>query len=154
MTENGSSPQFGTNIPIEGAPATDNSRGDRTGMLIAALCFVHCVAGPVLLSFAGFASLIGVSERLEPAFLLGSIAMGAVALIPAYRKKHHRLSCLAMFCSGFLCLLVRRRIPWTAGFVEPIMAGAGATLIIAAHVLNLRFSKRCQCCEPDSHPDA
>jgi len=77
-------------------------------MLIAALCFVHCVAGPILLSFAGLASLIGVSERLEPAFLLGSAAMGSMALIPGYRKKHGRLSCLAMFSSGLLCLIVRR----------------------------------------------
>src|SRR5262249_15404987 len=43
-------------------------RGDWKGMLIAALCLIHCVAGPVLLSFAGFASLIGVSEKLEPLF--------------------------------------------------------------------------------------
>lgn len=44
----------------------DGSRADRRGMLIASLCFLHCVAGPVLLSFAGMASLAGASERLEP----------------------------------------------------------------------------------------
>jgi len=49
----------------------DTSRYDRKGMLIASLCLVHCIAGPVLLSFAGFASLINISEKLEPLFLLG-----------------------------------------------------------------------------------
>ena len=119
---------------------------DRKGMLIAALCFVHCVAGPVLLSFAGFASLIGVSEKLEPAFLLASITLGIATLIPAYRKKHHRFSCLALFLCGFSCLVIRRFVTLTF-FPEIITVGAGATLIIGAHALNLKFSKRCQCCE-------
>jgi hypothetical protein len=80
---------------------------DRTGILIAALCFIHCIAGPVLLSVAGLASLVGISERLEPLFLLGSLGMGTMALVPSYRKKHGRRSCLAMFCCGMLCLALR-----------------------------------------------
>lgn len=129
------------------------SRGDRTGMLIAAVCFVHCVAGPILLSFAGLASLIGISERLEPVFLLGSLIMGAMALIPGYRKKHRRLRCLALFCGGFLCLLLRRRIRWGGNWVEAVACGAGAMSIVAAHVLNLRFTKLCQCCEPGARSE-
>jgi hypothetical protein len=128
----------------------DGSRADRHGMLIASICFVHCIAGPVLLSFAGFASLINVSEKIEPLFLLGSAAMGAIALVPAYRKKHGRISCLAMFGSGLLCLLLRRHIGWRASAIEPVAVAMGATLIIGAHALNLRFSRRCQCCEPRS----
>jgi hypothetical protein len=128
----------------------DGSRADRSGVLIASLCFVHCVAGPVLLSFAGLASLINVSEKLELLFLLGSAAMGAIALVPAYRKKHGRLSCLALFASGLLCLLLRRYIGWRAIPIEPVAVALGAGLIIAAHVLNLRFSRRCGCCDPRS----
>jgi hypothetical protein len=126
----------------------DNSRCDRRGMLIASLCFVHCVAGPVLLSVAGLASLISISEKLEPLFLLGSAAMGAIALVPAYRNKHGRVSCLALFASGLLCLLLRRQIGAQGTFAEPIAAFIGATLIIGAHVLNLKFSRNCQCCSP------
>jgi peptidoglycan/LPS O-acetylase OafA/YrhL len=125
----------------------EGSRGDRTSMLIALLCFVHCVAGPVLLSVAGFASLIGISEKLEPLFLAGSAAMGVVALLPAYRKKHGRISCLALFAFGFLCLLLRHYIELRAIPVEPIVVALGAGLIIAAHA-NLRFSRRCRCCDP------
>jgi hypothetical protein len=128
----------------------EKSRSDRVGMLIAALCFVHCVAGPVLLTFAGLASLIGISERLEPAFLLSSAALGTIALIPGYRTKHGRLSCLAMFCAGLLCLIVRRHLPWRAVPIEPAATAAGAILIVAAHVLNMSFSRRCPCCEPAS----
>lgn len=77
--------------------------GDQKGMLVAAICFVHCVAGPALLTFAGLASLTGGSEKLEYVFLLSSITFGAATLIPAYRTKHRRVSYLALF--AWACLL-------------------------------------------------
>jgi len=123
------------------------SRGDRTGILIASVCFVHCVAGPVLLSLAGFASLTGISERLEPLFLLGSLAMGVATLIPGYRRHHGRRSCLIMFCTGVICLFLRHRIPSNVA-MESIGAGIGVCFIAGAHWLNLRFSRKCRCCEP------
>ena len=119
-------------------------------MLVASLCFVHCVAGPVLLSVSGLASFISVSEKLEPLFLLGSGAMGTIALVPAYRKKHGRLSCIALFASGLLCLLLRRYAGWREISVEPIATAVGVGLIISAHALNLRFSRRCACCDRSS----
>ena len=117
-------------------------------MLIAALCFVHCVGGPLLLSFAGLASFIHYSEKVEPVFLVSSLLMGSATLIPAYRNRHRRRSCLAMFIAGLLCLLLRSRFPASSGSIEPVTAGAGAILIIGAHLLNLRFSRQCRCCEP------
>jgi hypothetical protein len=128
----------------------DSSRADRRGMVIASLCFVHCVAGPLLLAFAGLSSLVRVSERIEPLFLLGSAAMGALALVPAYRKRHRRKSCITLFGFGLVCLLLRRHIEFGAIPVELVGTVLGATLIIGSHVLNLRFSKRCECCDPDS----
>lgn len=128
----------------------DTSRADRRGILLASLCFIHCVAGPILLSYAGFSSLIGVSEKLEPLFLLGSGAMGIIAFVPAYRKRHGRRSCLVLFASGLFCLLLRRHIELPAFSTEPVVTAVGAGLIIGAHVLNLRCSKRCRCCDPSS----
>ena len=87
-------------------------------------------------------------QNLEPLFVLGSAAMGVVALVPAYREKHGRKSCLALFASGLLCLLLRRKIGLPSVAIEPVVTAVGASLIINAHVLNLRFSKRCRCCDP------
>jgi hypothetical protein len=126
------------------------SSADHRGMVLASLCFVHCVAGPVLLAFAGLTSLVSISEKFEPLFLLGSAAMGAVALLPAYRKKHGRISCMALFASGLLCLLLRHDLRWRHISIEPVAAALGAGLIIGAHVLNLRYSRRCNCCDPRS----
>jgi hypothetical protein len=72
--------------------------------------------------------------------------MGVIAFVPAYRKKHGRKSCLALFASRLLCLLLRRYIELPSISVEPFVTAVGASLIIGAHILNLRFSKRCQCC--------
>jgi len=133
-------------------PNSVGSRGDRTGILIASVCFVHCIAGPVLLSVAGFASLIGISEKLEPLFLLGSLAMGIATLIPGYRRHHGRRSCLIMFCTGIVCLLLRHHIRSELP-LESIGAGIGVCFIAGAHVLNLKFSKNCRCCEPVPAPE-
>jgi hypothetical protein len=130
-----------------------SSRADGTGTLIAAVCFVHCIAGPMLLSLAGFASLAGVSEKLEPAFLLGSLAMGVAGLIPGYRRHHRRRSCLAMFCTGMICLLLRHHIPSDLP-AESIGTGIGASLIAGAHILNHRLSRGCRCCEPVAKSDS
>jgi hypothetical protein len=125
----------------------DRSRGDRAAIVIASLCFAHCVAGPVLLTFIGFSSLLHISERFETFFLIGSAAMGIVALAPGFLGKHRRVSCLAMFAGGILCLFCKRYVEGYAVVFEHILAGIGATLLIGAHMLNLRFTKRCRCCE-------
>ena len=79
--------------------------GDRKAMLVATLCFIHCVAGPVLLTFAGFSSLTAASESFEPVFLISSALLGSATLIPAYRRKHRRCSCLVLFICGLFCLV-------------------------------------------------
>ena len=122
-------------------------QGDRKGVLFAGLCFLHCVAGPVLLAYAGASSLIGISERLEPLFLLSSCLIGLATLIPGYRHRHRRLSCLVVFLCGLFCLVLLRRFQWLP-LSDALLTAIGAALIACAHLLNHRFSARCDCCAP------
>ncbi len=110
-------------------------------------CFAHCVAGPVLLPVAGVGRIIGTSERLEGCFLTGSIVLGAANLIPSYRYRHRRLICLPIFLFGIILLGLRHRVKWNTVPVESIATGIGACLIVSGHVVNMRLSRRCQCCE-------
>ena len=55
-----------------------------------------------------------------------------------------------MFGAGLVCLLLRRHIGWHATLVEVVGTSLGAALIIGTHVLNLTFSRSCQCCEGSS----
>jgi hypothetical protein len=119
--------------------------GDRNGIVIAVLCFVHCVAGPALLAFSGFSSLVGVSEKAEPVFLLASTAIGTATLLPGYRRKHGRISCLSLYVGGLMFLLVLRHLDWLI-VPEAVLTAVGAALIASAHALNLKFSRECRCC--------
>src|SRR5205823_10581767 len=103
--------RFGACHPMPTSSLAERS-GDRKGILLAILCFVHCVAGPLLLSVAGFASLVNVSEALEPVFTVSSLVFGMAALVPAYRKKHRQIICLALFLGGLFCLVVLRHVRW------------------------------------------
>jgi len=107
--------------------------GDRKAVAVAVLCLIHCVAGPALLSFAGFASLIGVSEGMEPVFVLSSLAIGTVTLIPGYRHKHGRFSCLALFFAGMVCLALLRSLRWLV-MPDGVLGVVGAGLIVTAHL--------------------
>ena len=122
--------------------------GDRAGVVVASLCFVHCVAGPALIAFGSFSSLIGLSERAEILFLLASATIGMAVLFPGYRRRHRRRSCLAMFGSGMAALLAHRYAH--SGLAEVSTALVGASLIASAHILNHRYSRRCDCCETAS----
>jgi hypothetical protein len=119
--------------------------GDRAGVVVATLCFVHCVAGPALIAFGSFSSLIAFSERTEILFMLASATIGVAVLFPGYRRRHRRCSCLAMFGSGMAALLARRYAH--SGLAELATALVGASLIAGAHILNRRYSRRCDCCD-------
>jgi hypothetical protein len=119
--------------------------GDRKGIVIAVLCFVHCAAGPALLAFSGFSSLIGIAEKAEPVFVLASVAIGTATLLPGYRMKHGRISCLSLYVSGLIFLVVLRHLEWLI-VPEAVLAAVGAALIASAHALNLKFSRECRCC--------
>ena len=129
-----------------------SARSDRAGIIISSVCLVHCVAGPALLAFAGLASLIRISEKFESVFVLGSAVMGATALVTAYRGRHRRRSCLAIFGAGLLVLLVRRHIGEVAGIVESVITLVGASMMITAHILNIRYSRTCACCQDRVQP--
>ena len=115
---------------------------------MATLCFVHCVAGPALIAFGSFSSLISLSERTEILFMLASATIGAAVLFPGYRRRHRRRWCLAMFGSGMAALLAHRYAH--SGLAELATALVGASLIAGAHVLNRRYSRRRDCCETAS----
>ena len=119
--------------------------GDRAGVIVATLCFVHCVAGPALIDFGSFSSLIAFSERTEILFMPASATIGATVLFPGYRRRHRRRSCLAMFGSGMAALLAHRYAH--SGLAELATALVGASLIAGADILNRRYSRRCDCCE-------
>lgn len=120
---------------------------DRLGIWTSALCVVHCVLTPVLLSASVvFAHLLPSEEGFHRAFAVLIAALGVIALIRGYRQ-HRRLTILYLMLAGFACITCGAffgdALPghWS----EVAITLCGSALMIAAHRKNHTFCKDCAC---------
>ena len=114
-------------------------RRDAVGMLISILCLVHCLVAPLLIAAVpalglGFLAVDGIHVAFAVAVLLAAV----VALIPGYRQ-HHKVSVLVLGASGVL--LVAAATTLAPGVPETAVTVLGSSMLIAAHVTNLRHSR-------------
>ena len=124
---------------------------DRLGIWASALCMVHCIATPVLLSFSAvFAHFLPGEEKTHRTLAVGIAVIGGVALFRGFRT-HGRLLILFLMAAGlaaiFLAAYFGDRLPSHAVEVGITMFGGG--LMIAAHRLNHTFCRSCQRCVPE-----
>jgi hypothetical protein len=119
---------------------------DRLGMAASLACGVHCVAAPLALGLlAAYPIEWAFSQASEAAMLLLTAGLAAASLIPSYRNRHRRKSCLGMFGVGLL-MLVLAKLALHGGSLEPVFLAGGAGLIAGAHVANLHFCRSCRNC--------
>jgi hypothetical protein len=134
---------------------------DYGGILNAALCGVHCAAGPVLLAWCGTHHAGAVAEHLEVVFLVLS---GVLVALATWRQSSTwlRLALWVLFAAFTTAALLAERWPG----LELVQYGASVGLI-GAHLLNQRHCHRCvadcptplfsqddrRCCEEQSRLD-
>ena len=120
---------------------------DRLGMWTSALCVVHCLITPVLLSFSAvFAHLLPAEESVHRSLALFVAVFGSLALLLGFRK-HRRMSVLLMMLGGLGCTA---GTAWLGDYlpshaVEVAITSCGSGLMIAAHRRNHTFCKSCEC---------
>jgi peptidoglycan/LPS O-acetylase OafA/YrhL len=121
---------------------------DRAGMFASALCFVHCVATPVVLSLSAVSShFIPSEEHTHRVLAVFVTIIGAAAIGFGYRRHKRRrvlvaaLLGLALICGGayFGDLLPSHRC-------EVAVTLAGSICMIFAHRMNHTFCKNCKKC--------
>ena len=113
---------------------------DKTGMWTSALCAVHCIALPVLISMSAFSSWAFLhDERVENVVLALSAAIAVTSLGPSYVRHHRKILPIVILLSGFFLIGVSR---FWIDVSESIFASSGAALVAAAHVLNHRYCKK------------
>jgi len=122
---------------------------DRAGVYASALCFVHCLATPVLLSLSAVsAHFLPSEEHTHRAMAVLVTLLGAVALLTGYRR-HRRRTILVLIASGLALIFAGAwfgdLLPshWT----EVAITLAGSCCMIAAHRLNHTFCQRCVRCD-------
>lgn len=113
---------------------------DATGMWASAICAVHCIAVPVLLSFTAFGSLAFFeNESIEYTILSFSIALGFTSLLLSYFRHHKKKNALYVLTTGFILIGIGRFT--TFAFLEIILTSVGALTIAAAHFLNMKLCR-------------
>ncbi|PHR66179.1 MerC domain-containing protein [Pseudidiomarina marina] len=109
---------------------------DKTGMWVTTLCALHCLLLPVILPMLSLIGLSFIGEELLERVILGtSIALGLVALINGIRQ-HARLYPLVLLIAGGFIYWHKDSL---GEMGEPIIILLGASMIIAAHWVNLRL---------------
>jgi uncharacterized membrane protein YfcA len=121
---------------------------DGLGIIASALCFVHCIVTPVVLSFSAvWAHYLPSEERLHRALAVIVAAIGCFAIVSGYRKHRHR-RVLVLMSTGlsfiFAGAYLGDRLP--SHIAEIAVTLTGSSLIITAHLINHTFCKNCQRC--------
>lgn len=112
---------------------------DWLGMLVSAVCAVHCLLVPVLFYLLPAAGATLGDERLEWGLLVVAGLVASLSLGLSYR--HHRSrSILALLVAGLLLLVAARLLE---EYGEPVLLSAlvsvaGATALVTGHAFNLR----------------
>ena len=112
------------------------SRWDAIGIAASFACAIHCVLLPVIFTTL---TLFGV-EFLENVYLeiitiLVSMTAGSWALFRGF-KKHHNKTLLVLFIAGLSLMITGNLL--SSQYAEVISKLAGSTLIIIAHLKNVR----------------
>lgn len=116
---------------------------DRIGVLISALCAVHCVVSPFLILIAPFYFYSLEHPVVHILFAAFVVPVGLVSFIRGYQQ-HQQFKVLALGLFGLGLILLTAVIPHQAlhkmGHTQ-ITLLASASLIVA-HILNRRS---CEC---------
>lgn len=121
---------------------------DRIGIGASALCLIHCLVLPMLLSVLPLVSHSFVeNERVHQGLALFIVVTCGFALIPGFRC-HGRPAPLGLGTAGLLLLLSAAfvAVPLHAEAWERPLTVAGGLFLVSAHLLNLRFTRRTHCC--------
>jgi uncharacterized membrane protein YfcA len=121
---------------------------DRVGIVASALCFVHCVATPIVLSLSAVSSHFLPSEEHTHRVLAVFVTIiGAVAIGFGY-KRHKRKRVLALASLGLILIFSGAYfgdlLPSHAS--EVVVTLAGSCCMIAAHRINHTFCRNCKKC--------
>ena len=120
---------------------------DRLGITATSLCALHCILLPILLPALPLLGLSFLADHSwEHVFLIFTAMLGSVALFSGFKRYHRKMY-------PFYLLFVGVGIYWIKhDFSEEYEAYfiiIGASLIIAAHYINLKLCNSCRDCVED-----
>lgn len=112
-------------------------RLDRFGVLLSALCMVHCVSGVVLVALLGVGGGVLLDPRIHEFGLAAAVVIGALGL-GAGIMRHKRRGPLILGGAGLTLMACGLVAPH--GLAEAALTVAGVSLLAFAHIGNLRHA--------------
>lgn len=135
-----------------GVSAMEDRAWDCAGVGASLACVAHCVATPFLLVLLPTLRLLERETHLV--FALAILCIGLLAFVPGYRL-HRRRQILGIGLAGFGILTAAALVP-EGDLSETMETGltiAGGAMLIAAHLRNIYFCRRCRACAKKSCAD-
>lgn len=120
---------------------------DRIGIAATSLCALHCILLPILLPVLPLIGLSFLADHTwEHIFLLMTAVLGTFALFSGFKRYHRRLYPFYLLYLGVAIYWIKHDF---SAQLEPFFIFAGASLIIAAHFVNLKLCNSCKECTDD-----
>lgn len=129
--------------------STLTARLDRAGIYASALCFVHCLATPIVLSLSAVtAHFLPSEEHTHRTMAVLVTILGALALGSGYRR-HKQRSILVLMAAGLALIFFGAYFGDSLPnhWCEVAITLAGSLCMITAHRRNHTFCQRCVRCE-------
>jgi hypothetical protein len=120
---------------------------DQIGVWTSALCVIHCLLTPVVLSISAVsAHFLPSEERTHRTLAVAIAALGAIALLKGYRQ-HRSSRVLSLMVVGLTFIFGGawwgEHLPSHAAEVFVTLIGSG--FMISAHRMNHTFCRDCSC---------
>lgn len=117
---------------------------DRIGITATSLCALHCILLPVLLPALPLLGLSFLADHAwEHVFLLMTAALGTLALFSGFKKYHRKYYPFYLLFLGVGIYWIKHDF---SEDIQPFFIVIGASLIVAAHIINLKLCNSCKQC--------
>jgi len=121
---------------------------DRIGITATSLCALHCILLPVLLPVLPLMGLSFLADHTwEHVFLLVTATLGTIALFSGFQRYHKRLYPFYLLYLGVALYWIKHDF---SEAVEVYFIIGGASLIIAAHFINIKLCDSCKACDEET----
>jgi hypothetical protein len=121
---------------------------DRIGITATSLCALHCILLPILLPALPLLGLSFLADHAwEHVFLLITAALGTLALFSGFKKYHRKHYHFYLLFLGIGIYWIKHDF---SEDIQPFFIVIGASLIVAAHIINLKLCNSCKQCISDT----
>lgn len=121
---------------------------DKIGIAATSLCALHCILLPILLPALPLLGLTFFADHTwENVFLVLTAILGSIALFSGFKRYHRKMYPFYLLFIGVG--IYSQKHSFTPE-LEPFLIIGGATLIVIAHIVNLRLCESCKQCTAET----